>query len=145
MDLPLKVIERLFDRLGATYGREFTYRYEGQDENSVKSMWAYELSGYADNLHAIGWALENLPEKAPNAIQFRNLCRIAPQKNETKMLPAPEVDPKIIAMVVSALKPPQDTPHGMKAWAYALKARHAAGERLNQYQIFCYREALLCH
>ena len=33
----------------------------------------------------------------------------------------------------------RDAPHGMKEWAYRLKARHDAGERLSAYQISCYQ------
>ena len=33
MSLPLKAIDRLFDRLTATYGRDFTSRFDGVDQN----------------------------------------------------------------------------------------------------------------
>ena len=144
MSLQLKVIERLFDRLNATYGRDFMSRYEGQDANAVKTSWSHELSGYANNLHAVAWALENLPERAPNVIEFRALCRRAPEI-ETTRLPEPVADrARVDAELakLSTIRTAPDNPHGMKAWAYALQRRHVACERLNSYQIMSYRMAL---
>lgn len=149
MSLPLKAIERLFDRLGATYGREWTGKWDGIDDSSVKSLWAHELSAFADRerMTAVAWALENLPEKCPNAIQFRNLCRQAPQW-QALQLDAPKADPRIVdaemaKIAASVLKPKAE---GGKvdylAWAKRLKARHDGGEKLGMYQIYCYRKAL---
>lgn len=114
MSLPLQAIDRLFLRLGATYGRDFTGRYEGTEVNAVKSSWAHELSGYGNRLEAIAWALENLPERAPNVIEFRNLCTKAPEQS-APMLDRPKADPAIVAMVVKGIKP-VDMP-GRLDWA----------------------------
>lgn len=144
MSLPLQAIDRLFLRMGATYGRDFTAKYEGADAMAVKSSWAHELSGFASNLRPIAWALENLPEKTPNVIEFRAICRRAPAP-ETPRLPEPKADPARVASELAKLghvREKTDQPHGMKQWAHTLKARHAAGERLNQNKIRCYREAL---
>ena len=103
MSLPLPVIERLFDRLASTYGTDFTNRYVGEVAK-VKSVWAYELAGFGSNLKAIAYGLENLPERAPNIIEFRNLCCKAPE-SAPLMLDRPKADPKIIAMIVDGLKP----------------------------------------
>jgi len=104
MSLPLQVIERLFERLVATYGQEFVNKYQG-DLNQVKSVWAHELGGFAHNLHSIAFALENLPERAPNVIEFRNICYRSPKIQEEKMIERPKVDPAIVAMIVKGLKP----------------------------------------
>ena len=103
MSLQLAVIERLFDRLIATYGSEFTNKYAG-DVNKVKSIWSYELQGFANNLNAIAYALENLPERAPNVIEFRNICSKAPEAMP-KMVERPAADPAIVAMIKQGLKP----------------------------------------
>lgn len=103
MSLPLPVIERLFDRLASTYGTDFTNRYVGE-VSKVKSIWAYELSGFETNLKAIAYGLENLPERAPNIIEFRNLCSKAPEVTPV-MLDRPKADPKIVAMIKEGLKP----------------------------------------
>ncbi len=92
MSLQLQAVDRLFDRLSATYGAAFLRGYEGVDPSAVKTVWAHELSGFAGNLQALAWALENLPERAPNAIEFRNLARKAPQP-EAPRLPEPKADP----------------------------------------------------
>ena len=150
MSLPLKAIERLFDRLGATYGREWTGKWDGIDDSSVKSLWAHELSAFADRerMTAVAWALENLPEKCPNAIQFRNLCRQAPQW-QALQLDAPKADPRIVdaemakiaATALRSSSNPEQRGDPL-AWAKRLKARHDKGEKLGHYQIFCYRKAL---
>jgi hypothetical protein len=102
MSLPVPVIDRLFDRLSATYGRDFYSKWEGLETNNIKSSWAYELAGYANNLKAIGYALKHLPERAPNVIEFRNLCTKAPA-NEAPMLPSPKADPLIIKTITAKL------------------------------------------
>ena len=79
MSLPIKAVDRIFLRLLATYGTEFSGRYAGVQDGDLKSMWAHELAGFASDLPSIAWALENLPERCPNAIAFRNLCRQAPR------------------------------------------------------------------
>lgn len=90
MSLPLQAVERLFMRLGATYGRDFTGRYEGTDANAVKSSWAHELDHTP--LQSIAYALENLPERCPNVIEFRSLCRRAPVA-DAPALPEPKANP----------------------------------------------------
>lgn len=90
MSLPLQAIDRLFMRLGATYGRDFTSRYEGTDANAVKSSWAHELD--RTPLQNIAFALENLPERCPNVIEFRALCRRAPAP-DVPVLPEPMANP----------------------------------------------------
>jgi hypothetical protein len=148
MPLPTKAIDRLFERLMLTYGNEWTMKFEGIDMNGVKSMWAHELSSFADNLKILGWALENLPAKCPNVIEFKQLCRQAP-KGDTKLIDAPKasadiVDPEIKAMIQAVVR--QTTPdqkgHDYKAWAKRLKARHDAGEKLEIFQIRSYKVAL---
>ena len=144
MSLQLQVIERLFARLNATYGRDFMSRYEGQDANAVKSSWAHELDGFDRSLPSIAWALENLPERAPNVIEFRALCRRAPSV-EAPRLQEPVADRARVDAELAKLTPIRAkamAPSGMKDWAYTLQRRHVACERLNRYQIMSYRMAL---
>lgn len=102
MSLQLAVVERLFDRLIASYGNEFLSRYQGLDANKTKSAWSYELSSYANRLESIAWALENLPERAPNVFEFRNLCAKAPEK-QTVFIGRPAADPEIVALIAKKL------------------------------------------
>jgi hypothetical protein len=148
MPLPTKAIDRLFERLMLTYGNEWTMKFEGIDMNGVKSMWAHELSSFADNLTAIGWALENLSDRCPNAIEFKKLCRQAP-KPDTVMLDMPKasadiVDAEIAAMVKAVVQQTSadDNKRDYKAWAKRLKARHDAGEKLEIFQVRSYKVAL---
>jgi hypothetical protein len=121
MSLQLPVIDRLFGRLISTYGSDFKGRYQGVDENAVKSAWAHELSGFQNNLTQIGWALENLPERAPNVIEFRNLCRRAPE-TEKPRLEAPKADPAIAKMIAEKLAAVPFNPAGRLDWAKIILA-----------------------
>ena len=145
MSLPITVIERLFQRLDATYGSEFINKWENVSIIDVKSAWAHELAFCADNLKAIGWALENLPERCPNLIVFKNLCKQAP-KPQQQALDAPKapvevIDREISKMLATMVKRPADT-IDHKRWAKRLKERHEKGENLSPYQINCYKVAL---
>lgn len=104
MSLQLQAVDRLFERLIATYGRQFLNLYEGLDPSAIKTIWAHELAGFAHRLPDVAWALENLPERAPNAIEFRNLCRKAPAP-ENIQLPAPPADPGRVRAELAKLRP----------------------------------------
>lgn len=144
MSLPLKAVDRLFDRLTATYGRDFVARFEGLDVNNVKTVWAHELSGFANQLPALAWALENLPERAPNVIEFRNLARRAPAP-EVPRLPEPKADPARIAAELARLKPiraPRAGGQDGRDWARRIIARHAQGDSVRPICLAFARQAL---
>ncbi len=145
MSLSTQVIDRLFDRLSATYGRDFMSRWEGLDGNAVKTSWAHELDGYGKRLDAIAWALENLPERAPNVIEFRNLCQRAPALPMAR-LPAPAPDPERVAAELAKLQslravPNQPMPDG-RQWARAIMERSLAGDRISPTVLCMARTAL---
>jgi hypothetical protein len=149
VSLPLQAIDRLFDRLSATYGRQFLNLYEGMDANAIKAVWAYELSGFGMRLNAIAWALENLPERAPNAIEFRNLARKAPEPEKPR-LPEPKADPAKLRTELAKLQPlleeaKRAVTTDRLAWARRIVARRQAGDRiaLGTYSIAA--EALRTH
>lgn len=132
MSLPLPAIDRLFDRLHATYGRQFRDLYEGLEVAAIKTAWAHELDGFTGNLHAIAWALENLPERVPNAIQFKALCRLAPRPL-TSALPEPPADPKRLKAELAKLMPLVQQPVQQTdrlRWARRIVSRHENGERI---------------
>lgn len=90
-----EVIDRIFQRLTGIYGSQFTAKFkqivDGIDEGTAnaKTAWAKELGNFSDKLEAIGYALDHLPtDHAPNALEFRDICRRAPQKQ------APQVEYK---------------------------------------------------
>jgi len=149
MSLPTKAIDRLFERLSATYGADWTRQWVGVPITDVKTAWAYELSGYANRLEALAWALDNLPEHCPNAIQFRNLCRMAPAP-EAPRLPEPKADPERLKRELSKLgeiraKAVAAPTVDHKAWARRIVARHADGEKVNQTSLQMARDALRMH
>lgn len=144
MSLSLQAVDRMFARLNVTYGRDFMARWEGQDVMAVKSSWAHELAGFENHLHSIVWALENLPDRAPNIIEFRNLCRKAPAADVPR-LPEPKANPSRVAEELAKLattKTQVSEPVDHKAWAKRLISRHEAGERLNMTTLRFAREAI---
>lgn len=88
--LPGSWIDRIFARLQGVYGRDFTGNFstglvDGVDlgiENT-KQVWAEELACFATSPFSIKYALEHLPTRSPNAIQFREACRVASTVNVT--------------------------------------------------------------
>jgi hypothetical protein len=98
----IKAIDRLFKRLSATYGAEWERSLGATPESDAKSVWAHELDQFKGSLHRIAWALENLPERCPNVIAFKNLCRTAPAPEEIA-LPAPKADPARVAAELAKL------------------------------------------
>jgi hypothetical protein len=144
--LPMHWVEKIFEKLSVTYGRDFLARWDGFKDEAmldVKRDWAMELGGFIEQPDAISHALAHLPAKAPNVLEFRQLCRSAP-KPEFKQLPRPAQDPQKVAEVVGVVKSkltqlPAVEP---KAWARKLKARHDRGEKLAPHQIAAYRKAL---
>ena len=83
--LPDSWVDRIFFRLLGTYGSQFTMTFSKVDDKgrdigmmAAKEVWAQELGGFADRDKVIAYALDNLPERCPNAIVFRDICRRAP-------------------------------------------------------------------
>ena len=75
--LPNAWVDKMFARLQGIYGREFTSQFSVIDTNgndigmaNAKQVWA----------EAIAFALKHLPDRVPNAIKFRDMCRQAPVK-----------------------------------------------------------------
>lgn len=136
-------IDEAFERLGKLYGRQFATLYDESSIDDVKTQWVREISQIPDVLDAIAWAMRNLPERPPNAIQFRNLCRQAPSKQAQAMTqsnahvrgPTPEE--------LAALHSLRDsighrTPS--RQWAHDLIAKHERGEEVGGYPLRCARE-----
>jgi hypothetical protein len=103
MTLPVRVIDRLFERMLATYGAQWQGLWAGVPIADVKSLWAAELAVFSGRLEAVGWALERLPERPPNLVQFKALCREAPRP-EVPALPLPDRDPARMAQALQSLR-----------------------------------------
>lgn len=102
MSLQMKAIDRLFERMAATYTTQWTRQFSEVPMQDVKTAWAHELGSFAGYLEAIAWALENLPPKCPNVIEFRNICRQAPAR-PVPQLPEPKADPARVAAELAKL------------------------------------------
>lgn len=90
--LPSAWVEKIFARMQGVYGREFTGQFSTGIVNGIdaglenaKAVWAEELAGFAKWPEAIGYALEHLPERVPNCIKFKELCRNAPRPEPLKL------------------------------------------------------------
>lgn len=143
MSLPIKAIDRLFERMAATYGSAWTVQYRDVPMADVKAAWAHELGIFAGNLQRIAWALENLPARCPNAIEFKNLCRQAPAP-EAPRLPEPVVDPERVKAELQKLAQLRAKPASTdgREWARRILVRYRACERINPTVLRFAREAL---
>jgi len=139
-------IDRIFQRLAATYGAAWDRSLGQVPMADIKTVWNHELAGYLQrrqSMLSIAWALENLPERPPNAIQFKNLCRCAPCA-DTPALAAPAADPERMARELERIQPmmAERIQTDGKEWARRLQRAHEQGLVLNLNQVRCYREAL---
>ena len=145
MSLSNQAIDRLFNRLGATYGAQWDKSLGAAPLGDVKTLWAHELSTYANSLHRIAWALENLPPRCPNVIEFKQICRQAPAP-ETLALPESKADPERLKQELAKLadikKAALADRVDHKAWAKKILACYTAGERINPTSLRFARESL---
>lgn len=143
MSLPSSWVDKIFDKLTLVYGQAFLRKWDSIDMAAVKADWAHELAGFEAHPKAIAWALQNLvPDRAPNALEFKLLARRAPPE-ELPRLEAPRADPAKVADELAKLAPVVAAPSvGGKEWARAILARHKAGERLSPISVRFAREAL---
>jgi hypothetical protein len=139
MRLPDSWVNALFARLTVRYGSGWTRMWEGIDPAAVRADWAEELGGFEQRPGAIKYGLDNLPpDRPPTVQQFRSICNRVPEAF-TPELPPPKADPAVVQRVKVGLDPQGRQP---LAWAYAMKAREARGDRLTPFQRAAWREAL---
>ena len=138
--LPSRWVDELFERLGVRYGAAFMRQWPDADPAAVKADWANVLSGFGAHPDAIAYALENLPERPVNALQFRELCRRAPAPNAPR-LPAPKADRSVAAAALAKLRTLRNR-EPSNDWAVRLRSREQAGEPLTLAQREAWRVAL---
>ena len=94
MPLPDAWIDRLFAKLTVRYGEAFMRQYHDMDIELVKADWAEVLDGFQYLDGSIMYALRYLPsERPPSALQFRDICRRAPDIPKPALTaPAPSRD-----------------------------------------------------
>lgn len=129
-------VDRLFRVLAATYGAAWERSIGEVPLTDAKSRWSQVLAPYLQlgrpNM-AIQWALQRLPARCPNSIEFYNLCCQAPPTD----LPIENnvaADPKCVAdglVKVAELRASLGRPLDHRLWSEKITSRHLAGEKLN--------------
>ena len=141
MSLSTNAIDRLFNRFGIIYGNQWLNMWAGMNINDVKTIWMHELSGFGDKLEMIAWALEHLPERPPNLIQFKNLCMSAPRNEEYQRVDFKGTPiPLELKEKLESLKKPDNFDY--KGWAKRIIAKHQAGEQVRPISLRFAKEAL---
>lgn len=133
MGLPTQAIDRIFQRMAATYGAAWDRALGSAPISDIKTVWASELSGFETRLQDIAWAFENLPDRVPNVVEFKKLCRAAPA-TEVPQVEAPKADPERLREELAKLGQIAKKPakHDLD-WARAIMNRVQAGDRVNTY------------
>jgi hypothetical protein len=133
-------VELVFGKLSLTYGHRFLSIWDGMPLAKVKADWAQQLAGVRDD--RILWALQNLPERAPDAPTFRALCNRMPDPDRPLILPngpkrpAPAVAKAFADAVKNA---PAPTEPERVRWARSYIAKWTAP---GAHPTFAEREAL---
>lgn len=138
------VIDAIFDKLAVRYGAEWLRQWDGVDMAFVKADWAEELSGYAQNLEPLRYALRHLPERCPNVGQLKKIANLCPPP-VFKALPAPKANEAVVSEQMAkqlALKQALAPKADEKGWARTLVRRSEAGEKIRPYSLLCARQAL---
>lgn len=140
-----EVIELIFAKLAVRYGADWLRQWDGVDMALVKDDWAEELSGFANGLEPLRYALRNLPVKCPNVAQFRALANACPPADVPR-LEAPRASERVVAEEIAkqtGLKRAiAHNENRSKDWARAIVSRAAAGERITPYSLRSARQAL---
>ena len=143
MSMPIKAIDRLFRRLAATYGAAWDRSLGTAPIEDVKAAWAHELSGFSGRLDDLAWALENLPERCPNVIEFRTLARSAPAPKAARLEPPPpQAMPQQVAAALERMRAEPGDDHDRRNWARRILARRKAGEKVSPTAVEMARAAL---
>lgn len=140
MSLPIEWIEKIFSKLTLNYGVDFLARYKGIPIMDVKTDWSGQLAGM--NGPAIAHALACLPDRAPTAQQFKNLCLTAPQPEFAKLAaPSAKQDPAVVAAVMTGLRAPVPG-IGPRDWAKAKLRQIEEGVKVSPGVAIMARDAL---
>jgi hypothetical protein len=151
-------IERIFSKLTAIYGDEFTRNWRGIDSDEVKGEWASALGGFEAQDIAAALAECRAQPKAPNLPEFSAMCR-RHMINRVKVdLPPLTPEEKAAAAVVAekvaeGMRANSDVKAGeywlngvlvtkYRTWAVNLLKREAAGEFIHLVSAEAWRTVL---
>ena len=82
--MKLEIMDAIWNKMLVTYGSEWTRKFDGMPMDEVKGAWADDLRGYT--IEQIKYGLSMLGERPPNLIQFKDLCKKAPQYFDSPQL-----------------------------------------------------------
>lgn len=145
--LPEPWVRKIFAAMRATYGAAFDRQWQcpagvdpAEHAAGMVGHWARELRGYQQAPAAIAYALDHLPANPPNLVEFKALCRGAPQYAPPR-LEGPKVTPERMVEAVAGIAKPAPK-HNPRQWAEDLKAIEARGGHLTLAQRQMWRVAL---
>ena len=98
-----ELVNVIFTKMNLLYGRDFTGRWEGLDLQDIKNDWAHELSGFEKRPEAVKYALQNLPPRAPNVLEFRAIVLRAPDVPLQRIAP-PAANPELVKAAMKAAR-----------------------------------------
>ena len=127
-----------------TYGIAWDNSIGTAPLNEIKSFWLNSLSGFMqskESMMAISWALNHLPERPPNLVQFKNLCYQAPAV-EKPQLPSPPADPERVKQEFAKLAAIKKVNYDPKDWARKILGDYAAGVKKSPTVVQMARNAL---
>src|SRR6516164_1064674 len=73
--VPISLVEKLFARFEALYGRKFIDMWEKTDLHAVKELWAEEMGKLSCDELKRGYASLMQRQWPPTLPEFLNLCR----------------------------------------------------------------------
>ena len=137
-------IDRLFERLSMTYGIAWDNSIGSAPLNEIKTFWMNQLSSFMqskESMMSISWALNHLPERPPNLVQFKNLCYQAPTV-EKPQLPSPPADPERVKQELAKLAGMSKPKHEPRDWARKILGDYAGGAKKSPAVVQMARDAL---
>lgn len=147
------IAKHVFRVLHGAFGNLFLSRFatgqveDGEDAGvkNARRMWAFGLRDYhvVTVKAALARVLDTGGEYPPTLPQLRALCAaISPRQASVPAVdmapaqPSSDVRADVDRLLAVKLGEPN------KQWAYRLKARHEAGEKMTNSQLQCYKKAL---
>lgn len=144
--VPMKAIERLFQRLSLNYGRQFLDLWKDIPLEEIKLEWSQGLSGidFKEIAAGLEYCLDH-HKFPPTLPEFKQLCRDSKRPEVLKALPRNYSDEELQAnheRLRSAASVLNHSKGPGTDWAERVFARYAHGEKLHEISVTFAEEAL---